>query len=189
MIEVLNFPPSKKFSESKPSRYSIQPKNFDYSQPGGYFVTVCIQNRRCLLGKIRCGKLKLNEIGKMVEYEWKAIKKRFNFIESDNYIIMPNHFHAIIIIPPLEKMMLDPLRGTDKNSVGRIVQAFKSITTVQYINGVKNRNWPSFNRTLWQRNYHEHIIRDGNELSQIQEYIQTNPSKWKYDDHYSEEQL
>lgn len=71
-----------------------------------------------------------------------------------------------------------------KITIGDMVGAFKSITTVEYIDGVKKLNWPRFNRKLWQRNYHEHIIRDELSFRRITNYIKTNPENWKNDEFY-----
>ena len=72
-------------------------------------------------------------------------------------------------------------RGTKKGTIGRIIQAFKSITTVEYIKGVEYKNWPSFEKKLWQRNYYDRIIRSDEELCRIREYILNNPLKWEFD--------
>ncbi|MFZ3065902.1 MAG: transposase, partial [Nitrospirota bacterium] len=77
-------------------------------------------------------------------------------------------------------------RGTSNNSIGRVIQAFKSITIHQYIFGVKQHNWQPFHGKLWQRNYYEHIIRDERDLNQIRDYIINNPIKWALDEYNPE---
>ena len=79
-------------------RRSIRLKHYDYSQPGAYFVTICTHNRECLFGEIVNGALVLNDAGKMVEKWWYELNTKFLNIETDAHIIMPNHFHGIIII-------------------------------------------------------------------------------------------
>lgn len=74
--------------------------------------------------------------------------------------------------------------GTEEGSVGRIIQAFKSLTTNAYIAGVHEQGWPPFEKRLWQRNYHEHIIRDEADLFAIRQYIDSNPLKWFEDDEF-----
>jgi len=69
-------------------------------------------------------------------------------------------------------------------TVGRMIQAFKSITTHQYIYGVRQSGWAPFPGKLWQRNYWEHVIRNDSELNRIREYIQNNPAQWEYDKLY-----
>ena len=115
----------------------------------------------------------LNDPGKMVETEWLALPKRFTNIELHEFVVMPNHFHGILqIITPAGK------------TVGDMLDAFKSITTVEYIRGVKQSGWQSFNGKLWQRNYWERIIRDEQSYQTISNYIVDNPAKWKDDKLY-----
>jgi len=145
-------------------RRSIRLKGYDYSQNGAYFITICNQNRECLFGEIIGQKMILNDVGKMIDYQWNELQNKFNNIQLDEYIVMPNHFHGIII--------------------GKIIGAFKSITTHEYIKGVKKYNWPSFNNAIWQRNYYEHIIRHEESLNKIREYIINNPMNWINDEMY-----
>ncbi len=151
-------------------RKQLRLKQYNYANSGLYFITICGQNRIKYFGEIVNGELKLNQSGRMIEHLWLDILKRFNSIELEEYIIMPNHFHAIIEI-----------KHQSPVSLGEVVGAFKSLTTNAYIKGVRNDNWLPFDKRLWQRNYYEHIIR--NEVSHyfIAEYIQNNPSKWEED--------
>jgi len=191
------------------NRRSIRLKGYDYSQSGLYFITICIQNGTCLFGKINAGQLTLNDAGQMVETEWVKLPERFTNLQLHEYIIMPNHFHAIIEIvgAPLvgaQKIRAAPkTHGTPNNHIapnkekgqpqgvvptgktlGEMIGAFKSITTVAYIRGVKTRNWQSFERKLWQRNYWEHIIRTEKSYQTISAYIINNPLKWEDDKFY-----
>ena len=158
------------FDRQKHHRRSIRLGGYDYSQPGGYFITIVTQNRECLFGDIIKGKMILNDAGKMIRRIWNELPTRFLNIELDESIVMPNHFHGILHI--IEKM---------NHILGDMVGAFESITTHEYILGVKNTGWPPFNKKLWQRNYWEHIIRDENDLNRIREYIINNPLDWKSD--------
>ena len=197
-------------------RRSIRLKEFDYSQAGAYFVTICAQNRECLFGDVTDGKLILNDAGKKVQNLWSDLPWRFSSITLDVFIIMPNHIHGIIMINAMNKYkgeykegehkvrpyrILNNLdrrgescirpsyvhpRGTSNNSIGRVIQAFKSITIHQYIFGVKQHNWQPFHGKLWQRNYYEHIIRDERDLNQIRDYIINNPIKWALDEYNPE---
>ncbi len=154
-------------------RKQLRLKEYNYANSGLYFITICGQNRIKYFGEIFNGELKLNQAGKMIDYLWLDMPKRFNSIELQEYIIMPNHFHAIVEIKPQSPV-----------SLGEVIGAFKSLTTNAYIKGVRNSNWLPFDRRLWQRNYYEHIIR--NEVSHyfIAEYIQNNPLKWEEDKLY-----
>ena len=152
----------------KYNRFSIRLTEYNYSQPGYYFVTFVTQNRNKRFGVILNKKIQLNDIGRMIEREWKQIPKRFNSVVLDEYVIMPDHFHGIIKIISSKKL-------NKKISLFEIIGAFKSITTNGYIDGVKNKNWPQFKKRLWQLRFHDHIIRNENELNRIREYIIANP--------------
>lgn len=81
-----------------PHRQSIRLRDYDYSQNGAYFVTICCQNKACLFGEIVNGEVRLNDAGKMVEKWWRELANKFPAIELDEFIIMPNHFHGIVVI-------------------------------------------------------------------------------------------
>jgi len=193
-----------KYNPNIHHRRSIRLKGYDYSQNGAYFVTICVQNRECLFGKIKNGAMILNDAGKIMKTEWEQLPQHFLNVELDVFVVMPNHFHGIIVIqnennknvgaiPCGCPVMNDgttsrvPTRGTPtniptkKNTIGDIIGAFKSLTINEYIRGVKNGKFPPFEKRIWQRNYHEHIIRDENSLEKIQNYIIRNPQKWQDD--------
>jgi len=185
-------------------RRSIRLKGYDYSQPGFYFVTICSQNRDCLFGKIENGKMILNDAGIMVVKEWLKIPDRFQNTRLHEYILMPNHFHAIleivgatlvvakgqieqgqpqgiateIVDGQIEQGQPQGIAPNKQKKLGDILGAFQSITTVQYIRGVKSNNWQPFKGKLWQRNYYEHIIRNEKSLQRIANYIKKNPQSW-----------
>lgn len=152
-------------------RPSLRLKTYDYAQPGGYFVTICIQDRLCLLGQVAEGELHLNEAGRMVEGVWGDLPLRFPHISLDVFVVMPNHLHGIVLIE--EKR---PGQG-----LGQIVGAFKSLTTNRYIAGVRELGWEPFPGRLWQDNYFEHIIRNEAEGRRIRQYIVDNPFRWETD--------
>lgn len=133
----------------------------------------------------------------MVQAEWGKLPRRFPKVRLHEYVVMPNHFHAILEItdeagslPEVAEFREDqvPAPGPEvsqqqqgsavKKTLGQIVGAFQSITTVAYIRGVKNQNWPSFQGKLWQRNYWDRIIRDEDAYQNISAYIINNPAKW-----------
>ena len=212
---------------SEHHRRSIRLKGYDYSQAGLYFITICVQNRECLFGKIVGASLVdakntdaqmiLNDAGKMVQEEWIKLQERFTNIALHEYIVMPNHFHAILeivgatLVVAQNEMAIQNEMATQNNvvaqnetaapngngecniqgqpqgiaptgkTVGDMVGAFESITTVEYIRGVKNNNWQTFDKKLWQRNYWEHIIRNEQSYLKISEYIVNNPANWNND--------
>ena len=158
----------------------------------------------------------LNDAGKMADIEWKKIPIRFTNVQLHEYIVMPNHFHAILeivgatlVIAPHNKTLANekeqpqgiaPANELNANenvqsktfapakpkTVGDIVGAFQSIATVEYIRGVKQWGWKPFNGKLWQRNYYEHIIRDKQSYQRISNYIINNPKNWKGDKFYGQ---
>lgn len=156
---------------SPPRRPSLRLPTYDYTQPGGYFVTICTQHRICRFGNVSDGQMHLDEAGQMVEAVWHELPMRFPHISLDASIVMPNHLHGIILIQ-------EEQRG---QSLGRIVGAFKSLTTNRYIVGVREQHWHLFPGKLWQDNYFEHIIRDEEALDGIREYIVGNPATWERD--------
>ena len=185
------------YDPKKHHRRSIRLKGFDYSQAGLYFITICVKNRSCLFGDIDDGKMNLNDAGIMAENNWLELPKRFTNLQLHEYIVMPNHFHAILEIvgvtlvvtqnydgPQIKKGQpqgFTPTSTTNNKTVGDMVGAFQSIVTVEYIRGVKKYNWKRFDKKLWQRNYYEHIIRNDVDYNRISNYVIDNPKTWDND--------
>jgi len=179
----------------RPQRRSIRLPGYDYSQPGAYYFTICIQSYECLLGDVVLGQMEQNDAGEMVDRTWNSIPQQFPMTTLDEHIVMPNHFRGII------KIVGAPLLGARKGNhrgqraaigaaptkppgvpaLGEMVGAFKSITTDKYIRGVREQGWPKFNEKLWQRDFYDHIIRDELELERIRNYIRRNPQMWAID--------
>ena len=86
------------YNPEKHHRQSIRLKGYDYGQDGAYFITICTQDRICSFGNIMNGEMKLNDIGEMIRENWEELSKRFKSIVLDDYIIMPNHLHGILIL-------------------------------------------------------------------------------------------
>ncbi len=160
----------------KHHRRSIRLKEYDYSQAGVYFVTICINHGQTLLGKIQDSEMFPSQAGQMVAECWDALPKRFPNIDLDMFTLMPNHIHGIIVI-------LDTNLNVNNNPVtlGNIVGAFKSISTHKYIEKVETHDWQPFYKKLWQRNFYERIIRNERELNAIRTYIMNNPANWDAD--------
>jgi REP element-mobilizing transposase RayT len=133
--------------------------------------------------------MRRNAAGEMVHQAWRSLPERFPFVELDEFRVMPNHFHGIIVITRRGEPCVRPVplrpdgrpQGTASGSVGQIVQAFKSLTTDAYSDRVACHGWPRFEGRLWQRNYYEHIIRDEEELGRVRAYIRNNPRAWESD--------
>jgi len=176
----------------KGSRRSIRLRGYNYSQEGAYFVTICTQNRACLFGEIIQGKMVLNNAGQMIDKWYHELENKFVDIKCDEYIIVPNHIHAIIQNVGADLCVCPDMDGRQPGGehtggehtgspLQRVVQWFKTMTTNAYIRGVKENQWPPFPGKLWQRNYYEHIIRNEKELMRTREYIENNPPKWESD--------
>jgi len=176
-------------------RQSIRLKEYDYSQAGFYFITLCVHNRELLFGEIIEDKMILNAAGKMIAREWQALQKRFPHIEPHEYVVMPNHFHAIIEVGDTltelqmkgQPQWITPTEN--KKTIGDMLGAFKSITTIEYIRGVKTSHWREFESKLWQRNYWEHVIRHEQSHHEIAQYIINNPQQWQMDKLRPEEEI
>jgi putative transposase len=179
-------------------RKSIRLLGYDYSQAGAYFVTIVAQGRESFFGKIIDGEMVLNDSGRMVIAIWESMAERFSNVELGAFVVMPNHFHAIVIIhdttvgaglvPALGEGM-NPTGATTRvvptgngPTLGQIIGAFKSISTHEYITGVDEKGWARFYKRLWQRNYYEHIIRNEREMQAKWDYILDNPAMWEADE-------
>jgi REP element-mobilizing transposase RayT len=180
-------------------RRSIRLKDYDYTQNGAYFVTICTHQRMCLFGTVNDGVLCLNALGGIAAACWDAIPAHFPHVELDASVVMPNHVHGIIVIvgaPPnsprgivgathASPLPLSPLptlnhpKGPPSGSLGAIIGSFKSAVTRQ-INLM--RDTPA--ASLWQRNFHEHILHNTAGLDAARLYIESNPSHWQDDDLY-----
>ena len=161
-------------------RKSIRLKNYDYSSNGYYFVTICTQNREKLFGEIvgatLCGRP--NNPDKLIVKWLLELENKFKGVKIDEYIVMPNHIHFII------KRTGDHTGSTGDHTgspLRYIIGWFKTMTTNEYIAGVKDGRFMPFKGRLWQRNYYEHIIRNYDDYINIAEYIQNNPLKWEED--------
>jgi REP element-mobilizing transposase RayT len=177
-----------KYELQKHYRRSLRLKEYDYSQIGAYYITICTHNRECLFGEIVDSEMLVNDIGETIKKWWSQLENKFKDIKLDELIIMPNHIHGIIIIVGAD-LCVCPETGEHIGSpLPKIVQWFKTMTTNEYISGVKQNRFKPFNSgehtgspLLWQRNYYEHIIRNEDELSKVREYIVNNPLKWQFD--------
>ncbi len=161
-------------------RRSIRLRDYDYSEAGAYFVTVCAWNGECIFGEVVNGMVELNNYGEIVENEWRRTATLRPNVKVDEYVIMPNHFHAILMMNErrgvLQYAPTNEFRSPTQ-TIGAIVRGFKS-AVAKSINVV--RNAPGI--PVWQRNYYEHIIRGEDDLNRIRQYIADNPFKWGEDE-------
>ncbi len=164
-------------------RRSIRLQEYDYSQEGLYFVTICVHNRKPLFGEIIDGTMQLNNAGLMLEKWFKLCTEHFQEIECLERIIMPNHIHCIWHNTGEKQYTNNEEKGAHAGApLQKIVQWFKTMTTNEYIRGVKEKGWQPFDTRLWQRNYYEHIIRNQQSYEEISCYIIENPIHWPDDE-------
>ena len=152
-------------------------------------MTIVTQDRLCLFGDVIEDEMHVNGAGAMVSEVWRQLPSRFPTMELDAFVVMPNHVHGIVVLNLLGVPLVGTLgegnaeRATTRvaPTLGDIVGAFKSITTVRYTQGVKAGLWQAFCGRLWQRNYYEHVIRNESELNRAREYVVGNPALWVRD--------
>jgi REP element-mobilizing transposase RayT len=169
-------------------RRSIRLKGYDYSQPGAYFVTVCVYLRSCLLGEVLEGEMRLNKSGHIVEACWNDLPDHYAHVQLDAFVIMPNHVHGVIVLTHdggtdrvnvgagFKPAPTGPQGTAKRHGLPEIVRAFKTFSS-RRIN--EWRRMPG--APVWQRNYYEHVIRGDAELNGIREYVHSNPARWLED--------
>ena len=175
-----------------PRRHLLRLQGFDYSQPNAYFVTIVLEGRKCLLGDIFDGEMHPSDAGRMIEKWWNELTNKFHSIELDDFTIMPNHFHGLLWLVGAD-LGVGPGLGASSDqsnfskkekvsvSLPAVMQWFKTMTTNEYIRGVKLSGWTPFPGKLWQRNYYDHVVRDDIDLDNIRRYIKGNPILWEQD--------
>lgn len=159
------------------SRRPLRLPDHDYTEAGFYFVTLCTQNRACLLGTVVEGVMRPNPAGQMMADVWTAIPERHAGVDVDEMIVMPNHLHGIVVLLSGERG--EPIAGG--HGLPAVMQRFKALTTTEYIKGVRSLGWRPFAGRLWQRSYFERVIRNERELQAVREYIRRNPAGWQSD--------
>ena len=168
-----------------PQRKRLRLKNFDYSTPGAYFVTVCTHNRKCTLSRVvgaihESPEIQLTEYGKIVDRLINTIPRQ-SLATIDRYVIMPNHIHLVIMITDSDELRAireSPLRG--RSIISKTIGYIK-------MNASKEIHNRYGNEMVWQRGFHDHIIRNRNDYEKISKYIFENPIIWQYDCFYTEE--
>ena len=202
------------YDPDKHDRQSIRLRGYNYARPGAYFITICTHGRVCLFGQVEKGRMYLNALGRIVAEEWKRSADIRAEIEVDAYVIMPNHIHGIVLITPSggrddeydmrgydmqaggpsapavgatgrSPLPDGPLPdgydpGPPPKSLGALVAGFKSAATKRV-----NRHRQTPGAPVWQRNYHDRVIRNAREWRRIRRYIATNPARWHTDTHHS----
>ena len=178
------------YPQHKHHRRSLRLRGFDYAQAGYFFVTIVVKDRECLLGEIVGNEMNLSDLGRMVAASWEWLENQYPYVGLDEYIVMPNHRHGIVVIEDsvngvaaLRRRVdcrIDPtsprIQGIKRKPLGQLVGAFKTVSTRE---ANIDRGTPG--HRLWQRNYYEHVIRNEESLSQVRQYIRDNAAKWAVD--------
>ena len=164
-------------------RRSIRLQDYDYSQDGYYYITICTKNFVEYFGQIKNGEMKLSKIGHIVCDEWIKTPQIRQNVQLDEWVVMPNHFHAIVVIENDNGIgHVGARRGVPLRQFGRSQSRSLSMIVNHFKSAVKRwcnkNNFPYFQ---WHRNYYERIIRDEIELYIKRKYIINNPLKWHLD--------
>jgi REP element-mobilizing transposase RayT len=158
-------------------RRTIRLRGFDYSQPGAYFVTICVQDRAGVFGEIVDGEWVPNEFGKIVEEEWERTGALRDYVTLDAFVVMPDHFYGILLLAgrgtarraPTFPATIEKFGAPVGGSIPTIIRAFKSAVT-RRVNEARS----SPGADLWQRGYYEHVIRGEEGLLRLRRYIRSN---------------
>ena len=163
--------------ENLPIRKPTRLKNYDYSSAGAYFITICTHNRKNIFSNIVGEGSPLPQLttkGKLAEEYVLKINEKYPCVKIDKYVIMPNHMHLILRID-------NDGRGNPSPTVSNVVGWLKYSITKQI-----NRNHDTAGNIIFQRSFHDHVIRDYDDYLKIWEDISTNPAKWQDDCFYTE---
>ncbi|MCC7478069.1 transposase [bacterium] len=160
-------------------RRSVRLSYWDYSRPGYYFLTICCHQRQCLFGRIVDGEMQLSEYGRVAKEELlKSVEIRRE-LSFDSLVIMPNHIHIVVVINRRDDGTLGYRREAltrERHSVSSFIASLKSVVTAR-INTM--RSTPGV--PVWQRGFHDHIVRSEASLLAIRQYILDNPRQWELD--------
>lgn len=163
---------------SLPQRKPTRLKDFDYASINHYFVTICCKNRANYLGKVQDDVMIENKIGQLARQMWLELPLLFTGIGLDEYVIMPNHLHGIIVLNQRPQYV----QAKKSATLSQIVGAFKSKTNVF----TKRQLFPARKHVeLWQKTFYDRVIRSENDLSKTREYICNNVKQWELDEYYS----
>jgi putative transposase len=177
----------KKLYQEKYRIKSARLPYYDYSSDGWYFVTICTKNMVKYFGEVRDYVMDLSDIGRIAAKFWQEIPKHFSCVRLDEWVVMPNHVHGIIIIDkPFTDQRRDAINRVStnggitknnnpmgKNVLGEIVRWFKGRVSFE-----THKIYQNF---AWQTRFYDHIIQDEKSLNEIRQYIYYNPEKWQLD--------
>ena len=171
-------------------RRSIRLRGYDYRQSGVYFVTVFANQQRRIFGHMNDNGFICSELGRIVKEEWQRVERLRANVQMDLFVVMPNHLHGLVFIgdsgpsedaPPNSPRAVSRSQTLQAGSLGAIIGQFKIAVTRQ----AKSQHLHPQHK-IWQRNYHEHIVRSEQSLNELRQYIMTNPARWREDSLYVE---
>lgn len=154
-------------------RRSTRLKDYDYSQPGTYFITICTKDRKKLFDEIVEDTMHLSPLGEAAQYLWEHTPDRFPGVELDLYVFMPNHFHGLVTF--VDSSSLPHTQPT--RTLSQVVRTFKALTS-RYVHAA------GASQFQWQQKHWDSIIRNQKHLDTIRQYILNNPAKWALDQLY-----
>jgi REP element-mobilizing transposase RayT len=173
--------------KSENGRKSTRWEGFDYRNPGSYFITVCAFERRHLFGSVIDSRVELSPLGTIVEKAWAEAPLHRPHLKLGAYVVMPNHFHGMLTFLPENPAFLNSRRSASygirsfstplSGSVSTAIGAFKAAVTYSHNNLIGHRS------TVWQRGFHDRVVRSEEEYWRITRYIKANPSRWERDRH------
>jgi len=169
---------------SNPQRRPSRLREYDYSAPGAYFVTLCTQKRQCTFGEVEGGRMDLNAAGQSVREVWEQLPARYPGVETDAFVVMPNHLHGLLMVTvgaihelPLREKPDTPPNVERRNMLLPKVTGFFKMNSAKLVNRI--RQTPG--QPVWQRGYYEHVVRRTDRMDRIQAYILHNPLLWELD--------
>ncbi|MDD5088399.1 MAG: transposase [bacterium] len=170
-----------------PQRKRLRLSDYDYSRAGGYFITVCTKDKQSLLGNIESGTSILSDWGKIAQQVWRALPETYPRVELDEFVVMPNHIHAILFLQD-EPSNIAPSVSSSRGGLSEAQPDRASASLSEIIRHFKTTSAKAVNRArrtpghpVWQRGFHEHVIRNEEDLFNTRQYIRQNPLKWELD--------
>jgi len=163
---------------------SMRYNGADYSDPGVFFITICTHRGAHLFGTILNGRMVTNQFGDIVWNVWRALPERFPQISIDTAIVMPDHFHGIVVVHEAltkfgetEALAIPLTRGERRKMTLPLIVGYFKMNSAKRINLKRGTE----GSRVWQRNYFDRILRDDKDYDELSEYIFTNPQRWGVD--------
>ncbi len=160
-----------------PERRSVRLQTYDYASAGAYFVTICVRQGRCVLGRIVDEKMHTSLHGQIARDCWQKIPSHFPTVELDSLVIMPNHVHGILMLRgnASASNQAETFGRPKRRSLSTVIRSYKAVVSK------RTNELCGSTGTAWQAGFYEHIIRNDKELEATRRYIEFNPLKWALD--------